>query len=352
MSARCGRLPWMPLAATALFAARAHGAEFPLPACLAGPPVPITVRIGDGGTRSALLRGGASPPLEIVDAQSLEPLWSAAAWPPASQQFDALAAQFAGSLLPIDLDGDGLHDRIYAGDLAGRLWRFDLHHGNIAGQWATGGVFADLSAGAPRGFTAPPDVSLAARTTSEPPWFNIALGTVRLGTGPADNRFYVLRDAAPFESWSQARFERWRPLVEGDLVQLSRPGDPLTAAAPRGYFIVIGSADIISPSITTSGRATLAMSAAGSTAGPGCSITAVVSSVDLATGIATGIASPNTATGGTEQSRLVVSMTAGEPFMLQREGGRAICLLGQARVPACDVDLSPRRSWWRREDAD
>lgn len=327
--------------------AQAHGAEPSIPPCMAVAPTPIVVRIGEDMPRPALLRGTASAGLEVIDAETLQTLWSAAASPPASQQFQAMSALFAGSLLPIDLDGDGTHDRIYAGDLAGRLWKFDLHHGSPAQQWVAGGVFGDFSSGV-RGFVAPPDVSLA--TAVQPgtqPWFNIALGTVRTGTSTVDNRFYVLRDRSAFESWTQAQYDRQRPLRETDLVALPRLGAQLSDLSPAGYFIEIGGAEVLSPSLTISGRATLALTEPGATAGAACSIAVVVSSIELATGAEAG--SP---AAGSQPARIALHVRAGESFTLRREDSRALCMLGETRVPACDVDLSAHRTWWRREDAD
>jgi hypothetical protein len=324
-----------------------HCAEPSVPACMAAAPTPIMVRIGEDAPRPALLRGGTSPALQVIDAATSQPLWSASAASPASQQFAAMGAQFAGSLLPIDLDGDGTHDRIYAGDLAGRLWRFDLHHGLPAQLWATGGIFGDFSSGA-RGFVAPPDVSLSGTNPPGPgAWFNIALGTVRVGTGSVDNRFYVLRDRFAFESWTQARYNRWQPLREGDLARLPRLGAVLTDAAPNGYFIEIGGAEILSPSITVSGRATLALTDPDRAAGEACGIAVVVSSIDLATGAEAG-----SAANGAPAARIALQARAGEAFTLRREESLAACTLGETRVPSCDVDLSVHRTWWRREDAD
>jgi hypothetical protein len=325
-----------------------RSAEYSLPACLAGPPVTIVVRIGAQTLpRRAWLHGGTSPPLQIIDAETSQPIWSAAAMPPASQQFAGLRAQFVNSLLPLDLDGDGTHDRLYAGDLAGRLWRFDLHPGLPAEQWATGGIFADLSLGLPRGFVAAPDVSLSVSSVSDPAWFNIALGTARLGDVAVDNRFYVMRDRFPFESWTQSQYDRWRPLREIDLAPLPRLGATLSAPAPDGYYISLGGAQVLSPTLTVSGRATLALIEPGSGVGPNCSIAAVVSSIDLNT------ASEQAATTqGYHPLQTSVSMRAGEPFTLQRAGSRVSCMVGEQPIPACDVDLSPQRTWWRREDAD
>lgn len=339
----------LPVAFAALLgSAAAQAAQPTLPACLAGEPVDIVVRIGDGAARSAWLRGGLAPALQVIDAQTAQPLWTAAAWPPASQLFGAMQAQFAGSLRPVDLDGDGVHDRLYAGDLGGRVWRFDLHHGEPAQRWATGAMLADFSAGGPLGFIAAPDVSLHAGPSAEATWLEIALGTARLGVSPVENRFYVLRDHSAFESWPQGRYDRWRPLREPDLVQLPRPGAGLSGPAPDGYFMLVGSRDILSPSITVSGRATLALAEPGSALGGRCAVTVVVSAIDLATGAQP----PSVAGVDTSAPPARIALRAGESFTFQRDGNLAACLLGGIRIPSCDADLSPRRRWWRREDAD
>jgi hypothetical protein len=339
------------LLATAVVApSPARSADSALPACLAGSPVPLLVKIGESTARPALLRGGIAPALEVIEADNSLPLWSASMSPPSSQQFGAMDAQFAGSLLPIDLDGDGVHDRIYAGDLAGRLWRFDLHHGQPARQWATGGVFADLSRGALRGFIAPPDVSLPVEGTTGTTWFNITIGTARIGAAAVANRFYVLHDHFPFEAWTQLRYDQWRPLRESDLVLLPRLGAVLAQPAPDGYYIETGAADFLSPTLTISGRATLALAEPSSMTGAGCLVAAVVSSIDLAIG-AESLAAPSAGADG-GPTRLAITMHAGEPFALVRNGNHAECMAGDVHVPSCDVDLSPRRTWWRREDAD
>ena len=44
--------------------------------------------------------------------------------------------------------------------------------------------------------------------------------------------------------------------------------------------------------------------------------------------------------------------SGGESFALRRVGSHATCTLGDTHIAHCDADLSPRRLWWRREDAD
>ena len=46
----------------------------------------------------------------------------------------------------IDLNGDGLADRMYASDLGGQIWRFDVSNGQSANSLIAGGVIAQLGA--------------------------------------------------------------------------------------------------------------------------------------------------------------------------------------------------------------
>ena len=46
----------------------------------------------------------------------------------------------------IDLDGNGLADRMYAADMGGQVWRFDITNGQTAASLVAGGVIAQLGA--------------------------------------------------------------------------------------------------------------------------------------------------------------------------------------------------------------
>ncbi len=321
------------------------------PSCLIAQPVPIVVRIGaDSPPVLALLRGGVSPRISVVERDSGRPLWTAADLPPAIQQFDAMRASFSGSFAVIDLDGDGVHDRIYAGDLAGRLWRFDLHHGATADRWASGDIWADFSTVAGRGFVAPPDISLSTSQDHEP-WLSIAIGTAHTADSAIANRFYVLRDREPFDAWSDAVYARWQPLREADLLAIGRPGDLAGADIDKGYYFDLGAADVLAPSLTVSGRATLALSSA--TSGDDCQVAVTIASFDIDTAAPRDALQPprSGASSGSSPAPLVVP--AGSGFVLRtNDPDRAVCTLGATHIAACDVDTRPVPLYWRREDAD
>jgi hypothetical protein len=316
--------------------------------CLATAPLPMQVRIDDTPPRQVLLSGGGIPALQVVDAQTGDTLWSAGTTA-ASQQFAAMTAPFTGSFVALDIDHDGLHDRLYAGDLDGRLWRFDLHHGAAAEAWASGGIFADFSNDAGRSFLAPPDVSLATAPGASP-WFHIAIGTAAPGNVEANNRFYVLRDYAPFEPWTAQQYRDWPPLREADLLQVAA-SQPAEAPIQAGWFVEVGHGDILSAAITVAGRTVFAIADS-----PPNMITGCRSAFSIATAELTPGRLRLRANGEWRRpldgdllldSAFTLAMAASGSSMALAE-----CIFGTAPVAECDVDLRPHRTWWRREDAE
>lgn len=320
------------------------------PSCLTARPVPVVVRIGAGSPPMlALLHGGASPKITLVERDSGRQLWSAADQPPAVQQFDAMHAAFSGSFAVVDLDGDGVHDRLYAGDLAGRLWRFDLHHGAAPEHWASGGVWADFSTTG-RGFVAPPDVSLSTPSGQEP-WLNIALGTAHTADVAVANRFYVLRDQQPFHVWSDADYAKWQPIREAELLAIGHPGDEPAVPIGKGYYFDLGAADVLAPSLTVSGRATLSLSTAAS--GGDCQVAVTVASFNIDTAAPHNTLQPLRSGANPDAPQTPLVLPAGSGFVLTtNDPGRAVCTLGETHIPGCDVNTSPVSIYWRREDAD
>jgi hypothetical protein len=318
--------------------------------CLPVIPLALTIRIGTEPPGPALLIGGDAPALRIVDAQTGDTLWSAGAAPPATQRFAAMTSAFAGSFIALDTNRDGLHDRLYAGDLAGQLWRFDLHNGAAAANFASGGVFADFRNAAGRGFHAPPDVSLA-KVTVAMPWFEIALGTAAPGRVGANNRFYVLRDHAPFESWTDAQYRNWQPLRETDLLPVTTAGEPARSRAQAGWFIELHTGDVLTASLTVAGRTLFAIAESSATISTDCRSAFSIATLDLVQ-VRLLPASPRE-----WRSPLPGTIALGTSFAFKAAGTdtaatSAHCTFGAAYVPGCDVDLRPRRTWWRREDAE
>jgi len=145
----------------------------------------------------------------------------------------------------LDTNSDNFADRMYVGDMAGQVWRFDITNGNARGSLVAGGVIASLGtkddstavAADARRFYNQPDVSLLQRP-GEALIYNIAIGSGYRGhplnTGIQD-RFYALRDPQPFRALTQTEYGDTSivPLVrDADMVNVT---DPVrTTALPAG----------------------------------------------------------------------------------------------------------------------
>ena len=359
---RVARTPLAPRFAAAVRSLLLCTAAWPWPAmagmvdCIQPRSVEVMVRIGsDALPAPLLLAGGSSPALRLVDPHTGAVRWSASAQAPASQLFPDMQAGFSGSLAVVDLDGDGLHDRIYAGDLSGRLWRFDIHQGARPEALLTGGIFAALG-GAPvvRAFLAPPDVSFSPVEGSAS-WINIAIGSASLSQVQELNRFYVLRDYRPLESWSTDEYRHWRPLTEADLSWTNNP-ERTAAEATRvpqaGFFVTLEHGSVVLPSITVSGRTFMAVAENFTGTGAECSIAVTISSLSLEDGRLISAADVVKGVGG--PMKLQERIPANTIFRIATEPGAstATCRLGETEIPACAVSLRPVPLWWRREDAD
>lgn len=123
-----------------------------------------------------------------------------------------------GDVRVVDLSGDGFADRMYAADMGGRVWRFDIRNGQAAADLVWGGVFASLGNGdlavktdatKNRRFFYAPDVSLIDAGTTN--FINIGIGSGHREKPITDvtvvNRFYSLRD---FNVFSQVQNTQYK----------------------------------------------------------------------------------------------------------------------------------------------
>jgi len=180
----------------------------------------------------------------MVDAESGNVLWYAGPTTDgaADLRHASLTHGIPADVRVFDLSGDGFADRMYAADMGGRVWRFDISNGQPRASLVTGGVLASLGNAhlgthpnaTTRRFYSAPDVSFL--TSGGKTWLNIALGSGYRGHPlnlDTEDRFYSLRDHQPFARLTQAQFDAFTVITEAD-VNLIDITDDIAPTIPPG----------------------------------------------------------------------------------------------------------------------
>lgn len=201
--------------------------------------------VQDNGTYAT---DSAGNQIFMVDAESGNVLWHAGPTSDtgADLKHASLTHGIPADVRVFDLTGDGFADRMYAADMGGRVWRFDVHNGQTRTNLVTGGVFASLGnahlgthpVATTRRFYSAPDVSFL--TSGGRTWINIALGS-GFRAHPLnldmEDRFYSLRDHQPFARLTQAQYDSATVITEADLNLIDITNDiaPTLPAGASGW---------------------------------------------------------------------------------------------------------------------
>ena len=162
----------------------------------------------------------------------------------------------------IDMNGDGRADRMYAADLGGQLWRFDIINGEDPLNLVNGGVIARLGAeglGSPsdadtRRFYNAPDAAIFNDPLQGRRFISISIGS-GYRAHPLDetaaDRFYSIRDPDVFTQLTQAEYNAYDIITEADLEDVAGRVRVVIGSEDRGWmFTLPGSQKVISDSIT------------------------------------------------------------------------------------------------------
>lgn len=172
--------------------------------------------------------------LYIVDAESGSLLWSASKSGDQYKYTNAkMTHSFAAGVTAMDTNQDLFLDRIYAADLDGKVWRFDIANGKGASELVTGGVLASIGNGAlaagsrnaanARRFYSSPDVSSIVVRGSAP-FMNIAIGSGYRGhplNKDTQDRFYAIRDYDPFNVRKSDSYTDTAIVTDDELVDVT-----------------------------------------------------------------------------------------------------------------------------------
>ncbi len=175
----------------------------------------------------------------VVDSVSGELLWHASS-ANANRNLTGMQYSFPADLKVVDLDGDNFADRIYAADMGGQFWRFDIFNGEPASSLMTGGIIAQLG-GAPaaepdvadnRRFYYAPDIAMVSDDNNSFLHLGIGSGHRAHPNGTANHdRYYALRDYDAFGARTRADYNTATPVSDADLVDIS---DDIAAVIPIG----------------------------------------------------------------------------------------------------------------------
>jgi len=184
----------------------------------------------------------------------------------------------------LDMNRDGLLDVMFAGDMGGQVWRFDITNGANVGSLVSGGVIAQLSANSVaadnRRFYYPPDVAHIVDGDS-------AYLSIGIGSGwrahPLDedvvDRFYMIKDPDVFSvpgSYTKLTesdlFDATANLIaQGTTAEKSAAVTALDAA--DGWFIKLenGGEKVLAESTTTNNQIKFTTYEPGAVSG-GCTV--------------------------------------------------------------------------------
>ncbi|HJR70719.1 MAG TPA: PilC/PilY family type IV pilus protein, partial [Gammaproteobacteria bacterium] len=212
---------------------------------------------------------GVGNSIYIVDSVSGNVLWRASN-AGATQNYSVSGGRkgtmeysIPGDVKVVDLNTDGYADRMYAADMGGQVWRFDIRNGQPASTLTTGGVIAKLGSAASatptvadtRRFYYSPDIALV--NTAEAKFMHVGIGS---GHRPHPNstahhdRFYALRDYAPFAKLTQLQYDSLTPAVDGDLLDITDDLTPTIPPDSKGWRFELRDGGWVGEKVLAEGR--------------------------------------------------------------------------------------------------
>ena len=205
---------------------------------------------------------GAGAGIHMLELRSGTELWRAGADVNANLQLATMTRAMPNETRVIDLTGDGLADRMYASDLGGQLWRFDIFNGYGPANLVAGGVIAQLggeglatpTAADTRRFYNAPDVSLITDNYQQRRYISVSIGS-GYRAHPFDlsaaDRFFSIRDGDVFNQLTQAAYDSYPIATDADLVEVSGTTQTVVTASDRGWkFTLPPNEKVLADSVT------------------------------------------------------------------------------------------------------
>lgn len=203
----------------------------------------------------------------MIDAVSGDILWMQSKED--SGAFANMTHAIPSNVTVLDMDGDGYSDRMYVGDLAGQIWRFDISNcfatacASDTQARVTGGVIATLGAKASgadpladnRTFYNAPDIARMV-VSGDSNYVNIAIGSGDRSFPKSNNGvndyFYSIRDYQ-WSARTQTEYNTLTPIGHADLTTVT--GSTPEAVSDNGWKLALQNKEkALAQSLTVDGN--------------------------------------------------------------------------------------------------
>ncbi len=183
--------------------------------------------------------------ISMLDLLTGERLWRAGR-SDADLELSTMTRAMPSQIRVIDFSGDGFIDRMYAIDVGGQLFRFDIFRNEAPADLVTGGVIARFggegiaTAGTTntRRFYSAPDVSIFTDPALNRRFLAIGVGSGYrahpLDTSAAD-AYYSLRDPGLFSKLDQDAYNIYDIALDGDMAEVSGQVNTVIGSDDRGW---------------------------------------------------------------------------------------------------------------------
>jgi len=183
--------------------------------------------------------------ISMLDLMTGERLWRAGR-ADANLTLSTMTRAIPSQVRVIDFSGDGFIDRMYAIDVGGQLFRFDINRGEAPDDLVAGGVIARFggegvaSAGATntRRFYSAPDVSIFTDKVLNRRFLAIGVGS-GYRAHPLDisatDAYYSLRDPDLFAKLDQDAYDNYTIALDGNMTEVSGQVNTVIGNTSRGW---------------------------------------------------------------------------------------------------------------------
>lgn len=196
----------------------------------------------------------------MLDLETGNQLWRAGRDAAADLQLSAMTRAFPTRIKVIDYNGDKIADRMYAADVGGQIWRFDIFSGEPPSTLVTGGVIGQfgLDGSSLRRIYNSPDAAIFTDINQGRRYISLSIGTGYRAhplNNDAVDRFYSLRDPDVFNQLTQAAYDSYDIATDADMIEVSGKTKIEITSADRGWkFTLPSTQKVLAESVTFDNR--------------------------------------------------------------------------------------------------